>query len=175
MTCDIVSHVLPLKLRFKFQHEGMELDRTLVNERGTQHLAELPLGIGRQQMREGQQPWLTAGSDGQCADHIESQQGQHGNVFLAQWLSVEVSPNESEPPQRAGTRPVCSQSGCSRSCIGSHQHILNGSATGNDQSDRSAKIVTELSEKFGDFRQENLICRNTPSIQTVQCGELAGP
>jgi len=35
--------------------------------------------------------------------------------------------------------------------------------------------MAELSEKLGDFRGENLIDRNSPSIETIQCGELTGP
>ena len=85
---------------------------------------------------------------------------------------MELSSNESEPSQRTGARSVFGQSGRARTCVGSYQHILDGSATGDHQSDRSTQIMTQLSEKFGNFRRENLVNGDTPSIEAIQCGEL---
>lgn len=35
--------------------------------------------------------------------------------------------------------------------------------------------MTELSERLGDFRRENLIDGNPPSVEAVECGQLARP
>lgn len=35
--------------------------------------------------------------------------------------------------------------------------------------------MTELSEELGDFRRENPIGRNPPSVEAIECGQLARP
>jgi hypothetical protein len=51
---------------------------------------------------------------------------------------------------------------------------LNGSTSGDNQSDGTANFMSELREGFCRFRREHFIYGHTPAIQPLKHSELAG-
>lgn len=62
--------------------------------------ADFALRIGRQQMGKMQQAGFPRLSDSEYADQVQAQQCEVGDVFLTQWLIVEMRPDQSQSSQR---------------------------------------------------------------------------
>ena len=102
-------------------------------------------------MGQREQPWLALGCDGHGSDQVESEQAQHGEVFLTDGLFLEVRPDQPKAPQ--GSR-ACTKGGQSRRRglgAGADQDVLNSSAPGDDQSDGTPNLMRELCEGFCRF------------------------
>ena len=50
----------------------------------------------------GKQPWLALGCDGHRSDHVESEQAQHGEVFLSNGLFLQLDRINRRPRSDRG-------------------------------------------------------------------------
>ena len=103
-------------------------------------------------MSQGEQSRFALGHDGQRSDHVESEQAQHGEVFLTDGFVFQVRADQTKTPQRSR---ACTKRGQRRwrgLGAGANQDVLHGSAPGDDQSDGPANLEGELGESFCRFR-----------------------
>ena len=99
-------------------------------------------------MGQGEQPWLALGCDVHGSNHVESEQAQHGEVFLADGLFLHVRPDQPKTPQGSWACTKGGQSRCRGLGAGADQDVLHSSAPGDDQSDGTPNLLRELCEGF---------------------------
>lgn len=140
----------------------LELGLQLLNERGEVHRAsmhrhrfheraQLTVRIGRKEMRKRQLSWLPFLRHCKRAEEVKPQERQGGQVFLAERLVVKLGTDQSEPAQRTAANSELSQDCPGGFGPSSHYHVLDGSPSGNEETDGTIDVSGELRKNFGDL------------------------
>ena len=94
-----VRPALTLEVRLQVANKCLETHRALMHQSGLQERIQWSLRTRWIQMSQGEQPWLALRCDVHASDHIESEQAQHGEVFLTDGFFLHVRPDQPKTPQ----------------------------------------------------------------------------